>query len=37
MTPEAALKSIGVNVATAQRQARAEQVNKAPRFFAPAA
>src|SRR5262245_10566528 len=27
MTPEAALKSIGVNVAKAQRQAKAEQVN----------
>jgi len=34
MTPEAVLKLIGVNVAKAQRQARTEQVNKAPRFFA---
>jgi hypothetical protein len=31
--PEAALKLIGVNVAKAQRQAKAELVNKAPRFF----
>jgi hypothetical protein len=31
--PEAALKLIGVSIAKAQRQAKAEQVNKAPRFF----
>ena len=30
---EAALKLIGVSIAKAQRQAKAEQVNKAPRFF----
>jgi hypothetical protein len=31
--PESALKLIGVNVANAEWQAKAEQVNKAPRFF----
>jgi hypothetical protein len=32
-----ALKLIGVNVSRAQRAAKAEQVNKAPRFFQPTA
>jgi transcriptional regulator with XRE-family HTH domain len=31
--PEDALKLIGVNVARAAKEARAEQVNKQPRFF----
>jgi DNA-binding transcriptional regulator YdaS (Cro superfamily) len=33
ITPEEALKLVGVNVGKAARQARSEQVNKAPRFF----
>src|SRR5947209_6376526 len=35
--PVEALKLIGVNVTRALRTARAEQVNKAPRFYVPAA
>lgn len=33
LTPEAALKLIGINVAKAQRTAKAQQINKLPRFF----
>jgi hypothetical protein len=33
ITPEEALKLLGVNVGKAARQTRSEQVNKAPRFF----
>ena len=35
ITPEAALKLVGVNVAKARREAKAEHVAKSPRFFQP--
>jgi transcriptional regulator with XRE-family HTH domain len=33
ITPEAALKLVGINVTKAEREAKAKQINKAPRFF----